>query len=80
MKDNGKNAYEIRADLLTLAKEALFDEYSFKQTQWAATVDRDSDGVALSAFGVQPPTVKDIVTAANQLYAFVNQNDRRESK
>lgn len=55
----GKNAYEIRTDILGLAKDITFGAfYSKYETDKA----------------VASPTAEDVVAAARVLYEFVNQN------
>jgi hypothetical protein len=80
MRDNGRNPYEIRADLLESARAILFDSYTSLVDQWRNCVGRTSDGQALEPCPHTPPTTDEVVEAASRLYLFVAQNDRQENK
>lgn len=59
-----KNGYEIRTDILSLARTQLEFEYFQKMKTWE---DGDESGVRPSI-----PSLTDIIAASNILYEFVN--------
>lgn len=65
-EQRSKNAYEIRSDILGLARGIVFDAYYAKKD--AAASNR-----------AEVPTVEDVVLAANKLYEFVNQNTSKSA-
>ena len=44
-----KNGYEIRTDVLAMAKDAVMDEYHMKFKGWEMSVERDAKLAKLSA-------------------------------
>jgi hypothetical protein len=65
-----KNGYEIRSDILEMAKDAVQAEYSFKFAGWEQTVERDEKtGKVITT--VAMPEVPGL-EAAEKMYAFVN--------
>lgn len=71
-----KSPYEIRLDLLKLAKETLFEPYyserSNLEQQWSAARDVNPN----AAFPRMPsaPTTEDIIAEANKFNRFVSQD------
>jgi len=69
------NAYEIRTKILKMAKEQVNEEYYQRKDKWLDSVGRDGDK-PLSMEGCPlPPTIKDIMTAADIMYKFVKTQD-----
>jgi hypothetical protein len=66
MKKTNRSPYEIRADLLVLAKEILIE-------QAHANANRNDEGVILS---YKAPTTADIVEQAKTLNQFVSLDDK----
>lgn len=70
-----KSPYEIRLDLLKLAKESLFEPYFFERSnleqQWNAARDVNPH----APFPKMPaaPTTEDIIAEAKKLNEFVSQ-------
>ena len=69
-----KNGYEIRADILALAKDAVQGEYSAKFAGWEVSAQRDEKtGQLVTTVGMpEVPGVDKILEAAEKMYAFVN--------
>jgi hypothetical protein len=69
-----KNGYEIRSDILEMAKDAVQAEYSFKFAGWEQTVERDEKtGKVITTVAMpEVPGLDKILEAAEKMYAFVN--------
>jgi len=69
-----KNGYEIRADILALAKDAVQGEYSAKFAGWELSSKRDEKTGELVSKVAMPevPGLDKILEAAEKMYAFVN--------
>jgi len=69
-----KNGYEIRADILALAKEAVVEEYKFKYAGWEVSAKKDEKtGEIVSSVSMPDvPGLDKILEAAEKMYSFVN--------
>lgn len=70
-----KTGYEIRTDILAMAKDLVQSEYSMKFQGWELTQSRNSDGsistqVAMPEF----PGLDKVLETAEKMYSFVNSN------
>ena len=69
-----KTPYEIRLDLLRLAKESLFEPYFYTRSnleqQWSAA--RDVNPNAPYPKMPLPPTTEDIIAEAKKLNEFIS--------
>ncbi len=69
-----KNGYEIRTDILAMAKDVVMQDYQVKMHGWELTAERDSKtgqvitSVAMPEF----PGMDKILEAAEKFYGFVN--------
>ena len=70
-----KNAYEIRADILSQAQGLLHSRYEKEMHIWEQTRTRDpqTSKIIDGNDGTQPqfPTAQQILDCADQLYSFV---------
>jgi len=75
-----KNGYEIRADILALAKDQLQAEYSYKFQGWEMTAARDEKtGQIVTTIGMpEMPGLDKVLEAAEKMYAFVNQTTSKK--
>jgi isocitrate dehydrogenase len=84
MKDNfpklpevkfNKNGYEIRTEILAMAKEAVMEEYHMKFRGWEMSVAKDekTGQVVTKVDMPEFPGMQHILDAAQQMYDFVNQ-------
>ena len=70
-----KNGYEIRTEILEMAKDIVQAEYSMKFQGWEMTAKRDDktgqivNTVAMPEF----PGLDKILETAEKMYGFVNQ-------
>jgi hypothetical protein len=69
-----KNGYEIRADILALAKDAVLEEYHMKFKGWEMSVAKDEKtGQVVSTVAMPEfPGMEKIMEAAEKFYGFVN--------
>jgi len=74
-----KNGYEIRADILALAKDAIQGEYSAKFAGWELSSKRDEKtGQIISTVAMpEVPGLDKIIEAAEKMYAFVNSGTKK---
>jgi hypothetical protein len=69
-----KNGYEIRADILALAKDSVQAEYSYKFQGWEMSTAKDEKtGKLITTVGMpEYPGIDKVLEAAEKMYAFVN--------
>jgi N-acetyl-anhydromuramyl-L-alanine amidase AmpD len=69
-----KNGYEIRADILALAKDQVVGEFQAKFAGWEMRSKRDEKTGQLVTEVAMPdyPGVDKILEAAEKMYSFVN--------
>jgi hypothetical protein len=72
-----KNGYEIRTDILAMAKDLVAQEYTYKWQGWEISAMRDEktgqivNRVDMPAF----PGLDKVLETAEKMYAFVNQSN-----
>jgi hypothetical protein len=71
-----KNGYEIRTEILDMAKGLVSDDYHSKFRGWEMTVAKDEKtGQIVTTVGMPTfPGLDKILETAERMYAFVNQN------
>lgn len=69
-----KNGYEIRADILAMAKDQVQAEYSYKFQGWEMSAARDEKtGQIVTKVGMpEVPGIDAVLEAAEKMYSFVN--------
>ena len=68
-----KNGYEIRTEILDMAKDVVFTEYSNKFHGWEMTAKRDEKGVIVTTVEMPSfPGLDTILETAEKMYSFVN--------
>ena len=69
-----KNGYEIRADILAMAKDHVNNEFQVKFAGWQVTTAKDEKtGQLVTTVGMpEYPGVDKVLEAAEKMYAFVN--------
>ena len=70
MANNTRNGYEIRADLLGLAKQIAEFNYSIKYNEYETSVRKDGDQV-VSEFKYPSIQAEDIIATATKFNEFV---------
>ncbi len=71
-----KNGYEIRSDILAMAKDLVQSEYSVKFQGWEMTAKRDEKTGQLVSTVAMPefPGLDKILETAEKMYSFVNKS------
>jgi hypothetical protein len=69
-----KNGYEIRTDILAMAKEQVENEFQAKFQGWSLTAQRDEKtGQYVTTVGMPEfPGLDKVLEAAEKMYGFVN--------
>lgn len=70
-----KNGYEIRTDILAMAKDLVAQDFHVKFQGWEMTAERDEKtGQIVTKVGMPEfPGLDKVLEAAEKMYAFVNQ-------
>ena len=71
-----KNGYEIRSDVLAMAKEVVMQEYQVKFAGWELSAKKDEKTGQLVSTVEMPtfPGLDKILETAEKMYGFVNQS------
>ncbi len=69
-----KNGYEIRTDILAMAKDIVQSEYSMKFHGWEMSAERDEKtGQIVNKVNMPEfPGLDKVLETAEKMYAFVN--------
>lgn len=69
-----KNGYEIRTDILAMAKDLVQAEYNVKFHGWEMSAERDEKtGQVVAKVGMPEfPGIDRVLETAEKMYAFVN--------
>ena len=75
-----KNGYEIRADILAMAKDMVQSEYSMKFHGWEMSATKDEKtGQLISTVNMPEfPGLEKILETAEKMYGFVNQSTQNK--
>jgi hypothetical protein len=71
-----KNGYELRTDILSMAKDVVQQEYQMKFQGWELSAKRDEKTGQLVSSVTMPefPGLDKILETAEKMYGFVNQS------
>lgn len=71
-----KNGYEIRSDILAMAKDLVSEDFHVKFQGWELTAERDSSTGQIITKVDMPsyPGLDKVLETAEKMYAFVNAN------
>jgi hypothetical protein len=77
-----KNGYEIRTEILGMAKEMVTSEFHSKWQGWEVTAERDSKtGQIVTKVGMpQFPGLDQVLDTAQKMYDFVNSGNLTKPK
>lgn len=69
-----KNGYEIRTDILAMAKDLVAQEYTYKYQGWEMSAKRDDKtGQIVTTVGMPEfPGLDKVLETAEKMYGFVN--------
>ena len=75
-----KNGYELRTDILAMAKDAIQHEYQMKFQGWELSARRDEKTGQLVSTVNMPefPGLDKILETAEKMYGFVNQGTTKK--
>ncbi len=74
-----KNGYEIRTDILGMAKDLVSDDFHVKFQGWEMTAQRDEKtGQIVTTVGMPShPGLDKVLETAEKMYAFVNSGTKK---
>ena len=68
-----KNGYEIRTDILAMAKDLVAQDFHVKFQGWELTAERNDKGQIVSKVNMPEfPGIEKVLEAAEKMYNFVN--------
>ena len=68
-----KNGYQIRTEILEMAKELVQNEFKAKMHGWEISAQRDDKGNLVTEVSMpQFPGIEEVLKTAERLYSFVN--------
>jgi hypothetical protein len=75
-----KNGYELRTDILAMAKDVVQQEYQMKFQGWELTAKRDEKtGQLVTTVGMPEfPGLDKVLETAEKMYGFVNQSTNKK--
>jgi len=74
-----KNGYEIRTEILSMAKDLVGQDFQYKYMGWEASVERDDKGRIVSKVSMPEfPGLDKILETAEKMYGFVNQGQPKK--
>ncbi len=75
-----KNGYEIRTDVLSMAKDAVMEEYHSKFRGWEMSVAKDEKTGQIISTVTMPqfPGLDKVLETAEKMYSFVNQGSTKK--
>jgi hypothetical protein len=75
-----KNGYELRTDILAMAKDVVQQEYQMKFQGWELSAKRDEKtGQLVTTVGMPEfPGMDKILETAEKMYGFVNQSENKK--
>ena len=69
-----RNGYEIRTEILDMAKSLVTKDFEAKFAGWELTAAKDKNGRLVSTVAMPEfPGLEKILETAEKMYAFVNQ-------
>jgi hypothetical protein len=75
-----KNGYEIRSDVLAMAKDLVGQEYHAKYMGWEVSAQRDEKTGQIVSKVEMPefPGLDKVLETAEKMYGFVNQGSTKK--
>lgn len=67
-----KNGYEIRAQMLEMAKDNVWSDYHAKWGQWETSVNKEDKEVVMKVEMPEVPGAELVLETAEKFYNFVN--------
>ena len=74
-----KNGYEIRTEILAMAKDVVQTDFNYKFLGWEMSAKRDDAGKVITTVEMPAfPGLDTILDTAERMYSFVNANTPRK--
>jgi hypothetical protein len=72
--NSARNGYELRTDILEMAKDLVSQDFQFKFQGWELTAQRDEKTGQIVSTVAMPefPGLDKVLEAAEKMYSFVN--------
>lgn len=71
-----KNGYEIRTQVLEMAQNQVWQDYTAKWGAWETTVKKEGDEIVTEVKMPEVPGVENVLEAAQKMYSFVTGNNK----
>lgn len=71
-----KNGYEIRTQVLEMAQNQVWQDYTAKWGAWETTVKKEGDEIITEVKMPEVPGVENVLEAAQKMYSFVTGNNK----
>jgi len=69
-----RNGYEIRTEILAMAKDMVSEDFHAKFQGWEVSAQRDEKGIITTKVDMPEfPGLDKVLETAEKMYAFVNQ-------
>lgn len=77
--NKSRSGYEIRTDILNLAKDIAMSEWKAKYAEWEFSIKKDeAAGKVITEINMPPfPGLDTILSTAERLYSFVNSSKEK---
>lgn len=73
-----KNGYEIRTEILAMAKDMVAQDFAYKWQGWEVSAQRDEKGVVTTKVGMPEfPGLEKVLETAQKMYDFVNSGNSK---
>lgn len=74
-----KNGYEIRTEVLQMAKDLIVQDFHAKFQGWELTCERDAQNKLITKVGMPEfPGLDKVLETAEKMYNFVNQGNMKK--
>jgi hypothetical protein len=75
-RTTSKNGYEIRTEVLGMAQNQVWQDYTAKWGAWETTVRKEGDEIITEVKMPEVPGVDTVLEAAQKMYSFVTGNNK----
>lgn len=73
-----KNGYEIRTEVLAMAKDLVGKEFQYKYMGWETKIEKDKEGNIVTTVAMpEYPGIEKVLEAAEKMYNFVSQSNKK---
>lgn len=73
-----KNGYEIRTEILAMAKDMVAQDFAYKWQGWEISAQRDEKNVVTTKIGMPEfPGLDKVLETAQKMYDFVNSGNSK---